>query len=152
MISALLNTIDKICQPKVTESESSQSAVLSALSLLYLLADADHQFETREEKKIEEISQQLYGLDQAAVHAVLAQARRSASDSTSLYEFTRHINDTFSEEQKLQLVEVMWDVAHADDELSKFEEHFIRRVCDLIYVHHAGFIQMKLKSQEKRPI
>ena len=43
-------------------------------------------------------------------------------EATSLYEFTRVINDHYSAEQKLKLIGAMWAVAYADGDLDKYEE------------------------------
>lgn len=123
---------------------------MAALSLHYLLASADYHIDDRELAHIEETAVRLFRMNASHTKEMMAQAKIAASDSTSLYEFTRHINQTYSEQEKLALIESMWDVAHADQVLSKYEEHLIRRVSDLIYVHHDSFIQMKLKSQEKQ--
>ena len=42
----------------------------------------------------------------------------------------------------------MWQVAYADGELSKYEDHLIRRTADLLYVAHTDFIRGKHRAQE----
>ena len=69
--------------------------------------------------------------------------------STSLYEFTRVINDHYSAEQKVQLVGAMWSVAYADGDLDKYEEALIRQVAELTYVPHQDYIRCKLAAQGK---
>ena len=69
-------------------------------------------------------------------------------ESTSLYEFTRVINDNYTPQQKLQLISAMWVVAYADGNLDKYEEHLIRRVAELTYVAHEDYIRAKLRAQD----
>ena len=76
---------------------------------------------------------------------VAACDRTSADKATSLYEFTRLINDHYSKEQKLLLIQSMWRVAYADNDLNKYEERLIRQVSDLIHVSHSDFMKMKMK-------
>ena len=73
-------------------------------------------------------------------------AEERVDESTSLYEFTRVINDHYSAAQKLQLIEAMWVVAYADGNLDKYEEHLIRQVAEPIYVSHEDFMRSKHRS------
>ena len=77
---------------------------------------------------------------------LLARAEERADDATSLYEFTRIINRQFSPDQKAHVVELLWRVAYADDDLDKYEEGLVRKVADLIHVPHSVFIRMKHRA------
>ena len=80
------------------------------------------------------------------VHQLMVAATAQVDESTSLYEFTRVINDYYSAEQKLELVASMWAVAYADGDLDKYEEHLIRQVAELTYVPHQEYIRLKLEA------
>ena len=71
------------------------------------------------------------------------EAGERADAATCLYEFTRVVNDTASIEQKRELIGLMWRVAMADQTLSQYEEHVIRKVADLLYLPHSDFIRAK---------
>ena len=75
-------------------------------------------------------------------------AETAATEATSLFEFTSLINESYSYDQRVQLVENLWKVAFADLKLDRYEEHMIRNVSDLIYVRHSDFIRTKLKVKE----
>ena len=77
---------------------------------------------------------------------LLARAEERADDATSLYEFTRFINDRLDHGQKAHIVELLWRVAYADGDLDKYEEHLVRRIADLIHVPHSVFIRMKHRA------
>jgi uncharacterized tellurite resistance protein B-like protein len=70
------------------------------------------------------------------------------SESTSLYEYTRLINDSCSYQDKLNLVNSLWKIAFADNSLDKYEEHLIRKISDLLHVSHSDFIKEKIKVKE----
>jgi len=78
----------------------------------------------------------------------LVAAESKVDEATSLYEFTREINDHYSPDQKVQLIRAMWTVAYADGKLGKYEEHLIRQVADLTYVPHQDYIRSKLAAKE----
>ena len=75
-------------------------------------------------------------------------AQTQAKEATSLYEFTRLINDDYDYKQKVELIENMWRIAFSDNNLDKYEDHLIRKISDLIYVSHSDFIKAKLKVRD----
>jgi uncharacterized tellurite resistance protein B-like protein len=75
----------------------------------------------------------------------LAEAERK--QSIDYFQFTSLINTTYSSQQRVQLVETLWRIAYADAELNKYEEHFVRRIADLLYVPHSAFIAAKHRAQ-----
>ena len=70
---------------------------------------------------------------QVLAQAVLA-ARQTVEDSTQLYAFTRVIQERFSDEERIGMIEMLWEVAYADGHLHEYESSLVRRVSGLIYV------------------
>ena len=51
-----------------------------------------------------------------------------------LYAFTRIIKDRYEHEQRIEMVEMLWEVAFADGNLDHFESNLISRIAGLIFV------------------
>ena len=81
----------------------------------------------------------------------MADAEREIDRSHDLYQFTSQVNRSFSDAEKLRVVEQLWRVAKADAVVHKYEEHLIRRISDLLHVPHAGFIAAKLRASANAP-
>ena len=81
------------------------------------------------------------------VQELIALSQAEVDEATSLYEFTRHINQHFDLSQKMQLMTSMWHVAFADGHLDKHEEGIIRRVSELIHLRHGEYIKCKLAAK-----
>ena len=62
--------------------------------------------------------------------------------------FTATINELCTQEQKVQIVEAMWQVAYADGHLDAHENHVISKVAGLLYVTHGEYIAAKLWAKE----
>jgi uncharacterized tellurite resistance protein B-like protein len=120
---------------------------LAAAALLIETTRADFKQDKGEQAALQGRLSATLGLSPAEVGKLVVQATRQVDQSTSLYEFTRVINDHYSAAQKLQLIGDMWAVAYADGHLDKHEEHLIRRISDLIYVPHTDYIRSKLQAQ-----
>jgi uncharacterized tellurite resistance protein B-like protein len=48
--------------------------------------------------------------------------------------FTRTIKDGYSPEDRVEIIEMLWEVAYADGVLHDYEANLLRRVGGLIYV------------------
>ena len=123
---------------------------LAAAALLVEVARADHDLTGDEEAAMRRLLVTALGLDEGDVETILERAGTAVEDATSLYEFTRLVNDHYSFEEKRQLVAAMWQVAYADEDLDKYEEHIIRRVAELIYLPHAEFMRSKHEAMAAR--
>jgi uncharacterized tellurite resistance protein B-like protein len=145
MITALKKLFEVPAQE--SEADRQQRVRLAAAALLIETARADFTQEASEQAALESLLSSSLQLDPAAVRKLLEAASSRLDDSTSLYEFTRVINDYYSAAQKLELISAMWRVAYADGDLDKYEEYLIRQVAELTYVPHADYIRAKLEAR-----
>lgn len=121
---------------------------LAAAALLIETARADFSQDETEQLALEKLLVQSLKLEKLEVRELLAVASNRVDEATSLYEFTRVINDHYSAKQKIQLIDAMWCVAYADGNLDKYEEHLIRQVAELTYVPHQDYIRSKLEAEK----
>ena len=125
------------------------TAIKACIALLLETSMAD---EILDDKEIDALKITLikdFKIGNDEVDELIAFSKENVKDSTSLYEFTRDINDNFSAEQRIQLIESMWKIAYADGNIDKYEEHIIRKVSNLIYVAHSDFIKAKISAKEQ---
>lgn len=134
---------------KKEEEEAPSSAVsridLASAALLVEVMNSDHELDEREHKEFMAVLQQSYNIAESDLEELTKLAKDEAFEATSLYEFTKLINDSYDYEQKVELIENMWRIAFSDKRLDKYEDHLIRKVSELIYVSHSDFIKTKLK-------
>lgn len=116
---------------------------LACAALMFEVARADFTVETIEQKTVTTLLTDQFNLSTDEVSTITEAAVEQADAATCLFEFTRTLNELASAEQKRDLLAMMWRVAMADNELSRYEEHVIRKVADLLYVPHGDFIAAK---------
>jgi uncharacterized tellurite resistance protein B-like protein len=92
-----------------------------------------------------------FGLGEAEAKQLMDLAEAEAKTANDYYQFTSLINKRFTQAQKERIVELMWEVAYADAAASPYEEHFIRKLADLLYVEHHAYIRAKLKARDGAP-
>jgi uncharacterized tellurite resistance protein B-like protein len=145
----MIGALKALFEQPAKDSEESQRRRLHlvAAALLIETARADFTEDAAEQAALEQLLSRSLRLDKHQVHELVVAAQNRVDEATSLYEFTRVINDHYSSSQKLQLIGAMWTVAYADGNLGKYEEHLIRQVAELTYVPHQDYIRSKLTAQ-----
>ncbi|MEW8505262.1 MAG: TerB family tellurite resistance protein [Candidatus Thiodiazotropha sp.] len=120
-----------------------QSIRLAVVVLLIEIAESDYENAPEERHAVLSAVQTQFGLNRVSAERLIALAKQEHDDSTDYFQFTRLINEHYSAEQKVKIVEAFWRVAFADQALHHYEEHVIRRLADLIHVPHSDFIAAK---------
>jgi uncharacterized tellurite resistance protein B-like protein len=114
----------------------------SAILMLEMIHVDEHAHED-EERAIRKILQQQFDLSKEETEELLELAHEEKMDATDYYRFTSLINENYSQEQKIKLVEQLWEIAYADKVIDRFEEHLVRKLAELLHVPHKHFIQAK---------
>lgn len=66
--------------------------------------------------------------------ALLGRAVAEAEQATELYSHARNVKDRFTYEERVEIVEMLWQVVYADGELHDYEANLMRRLNRLLYV------------------
>ena len=148
-----LNEITKFFEAKFLPDSTSQgdnekATRLAAAALMVEVAEADFESKPEEQQALKEILKASFNLKEKDVDELVKLAESKYENATDSFEFTHLVNQHFSLQQKLKLIDQLWQVAYADKVLDKYEEQVIRRISELIYVSHKDYIASKLKHKE----
>ena len=151
----MLKTLKNFFATKPLNTEAASDFKLRTIDIAYaaLLVEvikSDHEIDERESKKLLEILNKKLSSNYGDLSDIVTIAEEKSDESTSLYEFTRLINDEYDYQKKVTLIENMWAIAFADEEIDKYEEYLIRKISDLTYVSHSDFIKSKLKARNNQ--
>ncbi|MGX4675687.1 tellurite resistance TerB family protein [SAR92 clade bacterium H246] len=127
------------------ETVTSEQIAVAALLIEVMVIDGN-----LDAHELESISQTLCNileLEAEMVEELLRLSREEVAEATSVYQFTREINEHFELDKKMNLLTAMWRVAYADGYLDKHEEGIIRRVADLLHIRHNEYIRCKLAAR-----
>lgn len=89
-----------------------------------------------------------FALNDDELARLLAQAEQTAKSANDYFRFTSAMNDAFTQAQKIQVVEYMWQVAYADGQLDANENHLISKIAGLLHVTHGDYIAAKLNAKQ----
>lgn len=120
---------------------------LTSAALMIEVASIDQNFSKEELEALHYILRCEFNLSDDEVRHLVSLAQSERDEASSLYPFTKLINDQFDISQKYQLITSMWRIAYADGNLDKYEESIIRRIADLIYLPHSDFIRAKHQAR-----
>ena len=112
------------------------------------MALADKDFDVTEINLLKIILKDSYDISPEKIDSLIESAESTVENNTSLYSYTREINDSLNYEQKIDLLDGLWKISYADGTLDKFEEHLVRKISDLIHISHGDFITSKLKNRD----
>lgn len=133
---------------KPQSQDSGMSTRMAAAVLMLATEWADHQREGQERDEIRRQLIDFFDLDKAEAKRLLEAAQSRANHAVSLHDEISALNEALDYQDKVQVVEMLWRVALADEELHKYEEALIRELAELLHVRHADFIKAKLAVTE----
>ena len=116
---------------------------LATCILLIEVSKSDDDYDKVEQEKIISLIKDKFSLTDDEIEEVFSVSNNHHNKMISLFEWTDIINKECSYDQKLIIIGFMWDIAFIDSKIDKYEDYTIRKVCDLIYVKHKDFINLK---------
>ncbi len=107
---------------------------LAAAVLMVEAATMDGSFDDSEAEAISRITQRHFGLNEEEAASLLEAAREAHEQSSQLLRFTRSLKESFPFEERVKIIEMLWEVAYADGVVHHYEANLIRRINGLLYV------------------
>lgn len=139
----------RLTNQATTDSQSTDHRLqLATAALLIEMTRADHDISEVEQQEVTKAIQSTFGLGGDETQNLIELAEQQAKQATSLFEFTHLINKGFSREEKIGVIELLWQVAYADQYLEKHERHLMRRLSGLLHISHKDYIAAKFRARE----
>jgi uncharacterized tellurite resistance protein B-like protein len=110
---------------------------LAVAALLMEAAHVDGSLGELERAAVQRLLERKFGLSAAASRTLAATGERQAERSAQLFGFTRTINERMAPERRVELIEMLWEVAYADGVLDPLEDAMLRQVGGLVDVADA---------------
>ncbi|MDW9596399.1 hypothetical protein GOA63_30130 [Sinorhizobium meliloti] len=118
---------------------------VAVIGLCFQVMEADGAVRSSERRKMRKLIKEHYKLDDAALNALVAAGESAESEAIDFYQFTSDIKRHLPEEQRIELVGMLWEIVYADGARSEMEDHVIWRIADLLGVSGRDRV---LKRQE----
>ena len=133
-----------------TETENKEIDILSGLMIE--AANSDGEITQEELNKISHSLIDVFKGDPKVVEISLTKAFENKDNLKSLYFYTSKLNKSYTDAQKIKLIEVLWEIILADNEVHDFETNLIRRLAGLLYISDVECGNAKIRAGNKGPL
>lgn len=129
-----------------SERSTGHALQLATAALLFEMMRMDDRLHEKEQALVKTLISRKFILSELETKQLIQLAEQEAEEAIDHHQFTSLINAHFSAEQKISVVEHLWQVAYADGHVDKYEEHLVRKIAELLYVPHKAFIAAKHRA------
>jgi uncharacterized tellurite resistance protein B-like protein len=131
--------------PASTRQEDTRRIMVATCALLLEIAVIDGEFSADEQKVILSILKNDYNMSDNEAASIIDAAQTEREHSIDLWRFTKLINQNFSEEERVHVIELVWKVIYADGRLDGHEDHLVHGLAVLLRLSHSQLIEAKLR-------
>ena len=150
MIDLIKKFFDKSKNDDTTDKgrDESHDIRIATCALFLEMSNIDGEFSEPERDKIISILRRDYDLSDEYTVALLEASHEELKGSIDLWQFTNLINQNYSVEEKLRIIETIWRIAYTDRELDKHEDYLVHKLAKLLRLSHKQLIEAKLKVKK----
>ena len=128
------------------ENQATEHDVRVATCALFVeMARIDEKFTQAEVDTILSILREKYGLSREHADALLAEADKELEASVDLWQFARLINENYSVDEKIEIIETLWQMVYVDGKMDRYEHYLMNKLKNLLRLSHDQLINAKLK-------
>jgi len=132
---------------EIRQNNTDDLRLLSGLMLE--TANIDGHVDQQEVDKISKVLIDIFHEEPSAVEAELKKCLEELEEHKSFHSFTSQINQSFSNEKKIILLEILWEIILEDGELHDFESNLMRRLAGLLYISDVQCGNAKKRALKK---
>lgn len=134
------------------DADAATASIVGALAgLLATVAHADRSYTEAERAHVREVLGRTHGVTAEAQSAIMAllDARMADLAHESLQTYTRVLYEGLSREARLEVFEVLMDLAAADDVLDVHETHLLRRIARGLGLSDDEYLASQSRHRER---
>jgi len=118
---------------------------VATCALLVEIGRIDETFTQEELETILSILKDKYDLSTEHADALIAEAETELNKSLDLWQFAKLINENYTNEEKIEIVETLWRVVYVDGKMDQYEHYLMNKLKNLLRLSHKQLIDAKLK-------
>lgn len=131
--------------PESQKQDEIERIQVATCIILLEVAKSDDEFSSIEKATVKTILKKKLDVSAEAVEELMEMASTKREESVDLWQFTNLINQNYTKEEKIKIVESAWRVIYADEKLDGYEDHFVHKLAKLLQLDHSELIEAKLK-------
>jgi uncharacterized tellurite resistance protein B-like protein len=120
---------------------------VATCALFLEMANIDGEFTEEEQRNIITILKENYQMSDEHTDELMTAAREELDRSLDYWQFANLINQNYSAEEKVEIIEMAWRIVYVDGRLDKHEDYLMHKLSKLLHISHKQFIDAKLKAK-----
>jgi uncharacterized tellurite resistance protein B-like protein len=151
-LMALFSSSQDVDTSQRHKQHDAEELKVAAASLMVQAARMDGTFDEAERETIRATLQSHFQMSAAEADALIEEGHDTVDESTELYGIIRVVRDHLAPEERVRIIEMLWEVAYADGEVDDYEANLVRRVAGLLYVpdRDSGAARKKVEERGAR--
>jgi len=134
-------------QGEANNEPSDQELKLAAATLMFEVVRSDGRIDQVELAYMGDILRREFKLNEQELEQLFTLAKDTADDAVSLHGFTRDICDNWGNSKRKKLLEYLWTLALADEQIDPHERHLVRKVGGLLYLNDSEILQSREQAK-----
>ena len=134
MLNALRDIFRKVSDKDEAPHFDLDDERLALAALLIHCMGIDGSASHAEGEKLRSVLKNSFGLEGDALELLISDALAAEHEAVDLYRFTSVLKRQLSVDQRIRVVENLWEMVFADGESHEFEENLVWRVAELLSV------------------
>lgn len=115
------------------------------LRLMFEIAISDGNLDEAELKIIKDRASAISGKD-TKVSTIIKKIIDEAQESVSFYPFVKKINETYNNDEKKDLLKILWELVTADSVVDAYEENLYFKIAELLKIKRVTANQIKQQN------
>ena len=133
------------------DAATSHDVRIATCALFLEMSHIDGEFSESERQYVVSILRRDFDLSDEYAAALLEAAHEELKGSIDLWQFTNLINQHYSMEEKLQIIETVWRIAYTDGKLDKHEDYLVHKLAKLLRLNHRQLIDASVNILSTSP-
>lgn len=122
---------------------------LAEAALMYHVIAVDGIIRDEEKARMAELLSQQFELSDEEVKSLTIEAKTAEQEAIDLYKFTSILKHALNEEERIKIIEHLWEMVFADGVLHELEDNVVWRIAELLAVDSRNRVLLKQRVWKK---
>jgi len=144
----MINALKRLWEDPSKQSQQEADVALAITTLMVYVIQQDDHLDDAEHHEVIQSIQQRFHVSLQEAEQYIKQAKHDIQSAHDLHQYTSPLVKTYSQNERVDIIRQLWRVAMADNNIDPYEEALIRKIAELIGVHHHQFIDAKIAARQ----
>lgn len=122
---------------------------LAEAALMYHVIAVDGVIRDEEKARMAELLSQQFDLSDEETKNLAIEAKTAEQEAIDLYKFTSILKRALNEEERIKIIEHLWEMVFADGILHELEDNVVWRIAELLAVDSRNRVLLKQRVWKK---